>query len=223
MRRVLLHWARFEVVAAAILISLAVACYPGEITNVQQTDLVTTLYRKDAAWGSFDTIVVLDTVVHIVLEGQEEIEISRDYDPQIINLVRDGFTDYGYTLIDQDAVDPNDPPQAFAFIQATAAENTVYWQSWGGWWGYWGWYPGWPGWGPGWGWYYPPVWGSSTYYTGSIFVDMIDGRNSTADTLFVLWSSTLNGLLANSTAQTSTRINDGLTQAFAQSPYLQAN
>ena len=108
-----------------VLISLAVACYPGEITNVQQTDLVTTLYRKDAAWGSFDTIVVLDTVVHIVLEGQEEIEISRDYEPQIIKLVRDGFTDYGYTLIDQDAVAPNDMTRPARAIRRTIVFSSL--------------------------------------------------------------------------------------------------
>jgi hypothetical protein len=52
---------------------------------------------------------------------------------------------------------------------------------------------------------------------------MIDGQNATQDSIPVLWSATLNGMLGGSTSQAVARIDRGLTQAFAQSPYLQAN
>ena len=208
--------ARFEVVAAAIVISLAVSCYPGEITNVAQTDLVRTLYATDAAWGSFDSVVVLDFVFHIVPEGSDTVELSRDFDRQIIDLVRDGYTGYGYnvTLADPDDVDPDNPEQSYAVIQALGSSTTVFYQ-WGGWWGGWGW------WGGG-GW--PCCWGgvgSQTYYTGTIFIDMLDGRDQINDTTAkVLWDAAISGLLSGSAAGTADRINRNIPQAFQQSPYL---
>ena len=229
MRRVLLNGARklarFEVVAVAVLISLAVSCYPGEITNVAQTDIIGTTFVKNAAWGSFDTVVVLDTVVHFVPEGSDTVPISREFDQQIINLVKQGYTEYGYTLIDWNDVDPDTREQSYAFIQVTAASTTVYWQWYsGGWWGGWGGWGGW--WGPGWGWGYPCCGGvgSTTYNTGSIFIDMLDGRDLVDDTTAkVLWSATINGLLGSSSAGTADRIDRDIEQAFVQSPYLQAN
>jgi len=208
--------ARFEVVAAATLISLAVSCYPGEITNVAQTDLVRTLYVTDASWGSFDSVVVLDTVFHIVPEGSDTVELSRDFDRQMIDLVAQGYRDYNYTVtvVDPDDVDPDNPEQSYAVIQALGSSTTVLYQ-WGGWWGGWGWW----GW---WGW--PCCWGgvgTQTYYTGTIFIDMLDGRDQIDDTTAkVLWDVAISGLLSGSAASTADRINRNIPQAFQQSPYL---
>lgn len=215
-------FARFQPVLAAVGLSLVVACYPGEITNVAQTDIVATLFDRTADWGSFQEISVLDTIVHIVEEG-DTLPISRDFDQEIINLVRQNYAALGYTLVDPDAVDPDNPPQTFALIEVTASTTTVIWQNWP-WWGGWGWYPGWPGWGPGWGWGYPCCGGVSgvQYTTGTLLIDMLNAQDAVGDTIPILWSAAINGLLSSSTASTSQRLTRNINQAFTQSEYLAA-
>jgi hypothetical protein len=148
--------ARYNVVAALVGLSvLSLACYPGGITDVSQTDLVGTAYDRNVFPNHpFQVAVVLDTVMHIVDPDnpQDTLPISRDFDEMIINLVKTNVGNLGYTLIDQDDVNDTNLPDVVFEIYAIASENWVAWQSypWYGWWGWWGWWPGWgPGWGPG--------------------------------------------------------------------------
>jgi hypothetical protein len=201
------------------------ACYPGEIADVAQTDLTSTIYAKEAPWGTISTVTVLDTVVHVVPEGTTDtIEISRDYDARIIQNTVSGFQAYGFSLIEPDAVTDTNQPDAFVLISMSAARNTVVWRQ-PNWWGYWGWYPGWPGWGPGWGWYYPPCcsYGAAQYTSGSIFVDMLDAQEAANDSVPVLWSMAVNGVVGSSAAGTENRIDTTMGWGFDQSPYLQVS
>lgn len=199
------------------------ACYPGSISDVSQTDVVATIYDKEAAWGTIGVVTVLDTVVHIVDEDETDpVEIPRDYDQTIIQTVRGGFADYGYSFIEQDDVSDTNQPDAFVLISATASRNTVIWQSWN-WWGYWGWYPGYPGWGPGWGWYYPPCcnYGATSWVSGTILINMLDAEGAANDTIPVFWSLGINGVAGTTAGGTANRITRDISAGFLQSPYLQ--
>ena len=52
---------------AGILLGLA-SCYPGEVTSVQQLDVVVTAHNDTVTFTSFTTFALLDSVVHIDLE-----------------------------------------------------------------------------------------------------------------------------------------------------------
>jgi len=204
---------------ALLLVGLSLvlgACYPGSINDVSETDVVATIYDKQASWGTIGVVTVLDTVVHVIPEdATDTIDISRDYDDLIIQNVKDGFADYGYTFIDPDDVSDTNQPDAFLFISATASRTTVIWQ--GGWGGWWGWYPGWGGW-----WGYPPCcyYGASSWVSGTLFVDMLDAESADADTVGVFWSMAINGVAGTTAGGTANRITRDMNAGFLQSPYL---
>jgi hypothetical protein len=205
---------------ALVLVGLALlfpACYPGSINDVSETDVVATIYDKGAPWGTIGVVTVLDTVVHVIPEdATDPIDISRDYDALIIQTVKDGFDEYGYTLIDAEDVSDTNQPDAFVFISASASRTTVIWQ--GGWGGWWGWYPGWGGW-----WGYPPCcyYGASSWVSGTLLVDMLDAESADADTVDIFWSMAINGVAGTPAGGTANRITRDINVGFLQSPYLQ--
>jgi hypothetical protein len=90
----------------------------------------------------------------------------------------------------------------------------------GGWWGWYPWYPG-GGWYPG----YPGYGYTYNFSTGTVNITMIDPQRWDPNNPEVgpVWSGALNGLLGDTRAGASTRIRNGINQAFAQSPYLKVN
>lgn len=210
---------------AVVLLGLALAlaaCYPGEVTSISEFDTVTTLFDGGADWGSFQTYAMPDTIIHIVEEDGDTLPISRGYDQDILNLVRQRIEDYGYQI----EPDPEtNPPDVVFLVTAAASENWVGWISnpcggWWGWWPGWGWYP--PGWGGCW---YPPSGGVAKYDTGTLFVDMVDPKSPFEDgedlVIPVYWTAAMNGLLGGSAASVASRLNTNINQAFDQSSYLQ--
>jgi len=89
----------------------------------------------------------------------------------------------------------------------------------------------WPGWGGfsgydgSWGVYYP--WATSAAYVsvldaGSLRIDMLDTRTANPSTkqLTAIWNASVDGVLSGSLDSIAKRIEKGIDQAFAQSPYL---
>ncbi len=207
-----------SVVMFAGLSFVVLACYPGEVTSVAETDLVTTLYRVNYEYEKNATYYMEDSVFHIIPEGEDEIPLSRDNDAFVLARVRTNIEAMGYTPVaDPDATTPD-----LAFVvAATAAENYVGWVAYPpGWWPGWGW----GGWGPGWGWYYPPISGVTKYTTGTLFIEGWDPAESdpVEETVFVAWSAAANGLLGSS-ASAESRLGRVIDQAFSQSQYLDVN
>ena len=115
------------------------------------------------------------------------------------------MTAYGWTRVE-------DPDQADLILLPAAWTNTtvVYWYD------YWCWYYYYY---CGWGWYYPPV-SVSSYTTGTLVMTMVvDGDEYVEPTR--VWTGAINGLLSG--VQSGSRINNGIDQAFTQSPYLKIN
>ena len=145
---------------ALALVLAAGACYPGDgPTNVQDLDVILTLYDQEVNFGSFQTFAMPDTVVHVSNDTLDAlVPISRDNDELVLDLVADNLVASGYTR-EFDAL--ANGADLIMLVSAIGVENTEYWvyQDYWYYWGYWpGWgYPGYPGYGPGYWWYYPPT------------------------------------------------------------------
>ena len=214
---------RRALLCASVGLSLAfLSCYPGEITSIQDLDIVATFHDPDADFAANRTYVIPDSVIHLgeILDIEDNIELDREHDELILSEVADNLEALGYV----EELDPeNNPPDVIVLVAAVASENWIAYVSYP-WWGYWGWYPYWPCCGPGWGIGYPwaPVVGTTSYEAGTVFVDMVDPDvvDVENEVLGTLWVGALNGILGSSSATTATRLSDGINQMFAQSPYL---
>ena len=177
------------------------SCYPGEINSTEETDMVVTLFDQKANFSAFQTFAMPDTVVHVG-DDQGSGNISRQYDTQILNRIRQNLQQLGYT-------EEANPAQADVLVVALGANTTwvsgsCYWS-----WGYWYPYPG----------YCYPV--AYSYTTGTIVMVMADPKMTTQSD--ALWFASINGLVSESgVGDISSRINKNIDQAFDQSPYLGA-
>jgi hypothetical protein len=204
---------------AALLLVLG-ACYPGEITDVEQTDVVLTVHR-DTDFSKYSTYSMPDSVVDVCEnsgdpECENAIDIDHSYDAEILGQVAAGFESYGYQRIPIDQVDATHLPDVFVLVSVSATERTsvaVWWPWWD--WGYW-----WPGWGPGWGPGYPAV-SIKRWEQGTLDISMIDPRDVDPDqqVFRVQWEAVLTGVMSSSGFSTL-RVDRGIEQAFDQSTYL---
>ena len=210
---------RFAVsLAALILIPLFLSsCYPDYGMSTSDYDIVITRYDDEADFQAFNSYALPDSVFHLIPEDEDD-EISRAYDKQIIANVVSNMNDLGYTRVPADS---NGVTDQTVIVIINATNSTYYGYSY---------YPGWGY--PGWG-YYPPYWGyypgwatPYQYSTGSVIVEMYDGSriDEEAETAPLIWMGGINGLTSgSSSASISARIDESIDQAFKQSPYLKIN
>jgi hypothetical protein len=200
----------------ALALGLGVGCYPGDPTSISEFDTVLTVRNPDFAFSEALSFYMPDTIVQINEDDDDAIEIGRDNDEEILARVRSNLLAQGWTeLTREDIQNGGQIPDLAIGNLVMATENTQWWVS----------YP--PGcWDPWWcwGWYWPPIYGSTTYRAGSYFVvaasalDITDPGNT--DELEVAWSGAMNGVLAQNTGSNFDRLLDGIDQMFEQSPYL---
>jgi Domain of unknown function (DUF4136) len=197
--------------AALGAVSLFSSCYPDYGLTETDYDIVATKYSPTANFGALRTYAMPDTIIHIdgdSTTGTNKL-LTRKYDQFILDQVARNMTAKGYTRV---AVDTTKPPDMGVIVSAS---GTLYLQYnyWYG--GYYGWY---------WGYYYPPYYGGyyTTYTTGTLYINIIDPKNPKSARQYpVIWYAAMNGLL-NVTANPTTRLQEAIDQAFAQSPYLGA-
>ncbi len=220
-------------VLAGVALGLGVgaACYPGEIENIQELDVVVTVQDTAANYAQFLLYAMPDTIVQINDTAEGSVELSREHDALILSTVAQRMAQLGYvrvTIPDPPGVLPPDSTPDVVMLVSTVGLNNEYYVWYPGY-GYWGW---WPGWGyyppyPGYGWGYPGYWASGSYQSGTVFMDMIDPNNPPPNVeppeLPVVWTGALNGVLGGSSASAATRLTDGINRAFDQSPYLGRN
>ena len=214
------RWGRW---AAFGLVLSAAACYPGDgPQNVQDVDVVLTMYDEDVNFASFQTWAMPDTVLHLSSDTLENIiELPRVHDDLILDLVASNMAAAGYTR----ELDPQtNGADLIMLVGAIGVERTEYWVYYD-WWYYWGYYPGWgypgyPSYGPGYGYYYPPAYvGSTTFEQGSVVLTLVDPSQGDGERIPVVWTGAVAGLLSESSVPES-RITSTINQAFTQSPYL---
>lgn len=187
--------------------------------TVRDYDLVATFYAPGARFDSLMTYAMPDTVMHLRDPGDTTgTDLTAEFDDLVLELVRSNLDALGYT----EATEPgSEPPDVFVVVWATTAE----WLSSSSedWWDLWRWYPHWPGtWGPGVRISYPwPV--EYFYRAGSLFIDMVyQGEVDQGEDPYiqVLWTASINGIMADESPGARDRLTAGIEQAFDQSPYL---
>ncbi len=212
-----------KIAAIALIIATLYACYPGDTVTYADLDLVATAHDTDFDFTQVKTYYLYDSIVHLkdTLNPENNVDLSRQFDDFILDMVRNNMTAYGYVR----ETDPeNNAPDLVFTLKAMGTKNYFvysYYPSY-----YWDW---------GWGWYYkntdywypyyPPYWGGTyitSYEVGSLIFGLHDVRNvtPTTDSIPIIWNADINGLLGSTAATLERRLEYGVNQAFEQSPYL---
>lgn len=204
---------KLVLIGAALL--LGAGCYPGEVTSIDQLDLVATVRNPDFGFGSVGSFYMPDTIVQLNEGEQGAIDIDRSHDDEILAKVRGKLLALGWSELDEGDIDNGLVPDIAVLNLVSASQNTTWWVGYpGGCWDpYWCW---------GWGW--PPSVGVSTYSAGTYFVVMGDAAGVTTpganDDLAGVWGGVMDGVLSSNSASNFTRLLSGIDQMFTQSPYL---
>lgn len=203
----------------ALVGGLVVGCYPGGIETVSQTDLVATFFQKGVDFTANHTYDMPDSIVDVGVAAGGSSTLKHQYDAQILAKIQTELAAIGYTRVDATTTRPD----VIVVVSGITVDNYSVWQPYP-WWPYWGWWGGWPaGYGAGSTWYYPwsPV-VVSGYTSGSLFIDMVDPDVAAPqpDQKTSIWLAAINGMLEGSDADILQRVNNSITQAFNQSPYL---
>jgi hypothetical protein len=209
---------------AVFLLPLVFGCYPHGAQSYTDYDLVYTNFSDSTNFSQYKTFALPDSVIKITGDvfnnssgdGKPEF-LPPAYSEAILGQIAKNMIAYGWTEVDKNA-----NPDAILLPEVTTTTNIYWYYDWG----YWGWY--YPGYYPGWGWYYPGYYPPyvSSYTTGTLLIQMTDQKSinvnpqGTVANVPVIWVCILNGLANGSTADVTTRVQNNLDQAFAQSPYL---
>lgn len=177
---------------------LITGCYPGDALTPSETDIISTFYVQDTDFSSKLTYAMPDSVLHMDGDGNVENNSGR-YDKQILSQIEYNLTQMGY----QEESNPEN-----ADVLVTAVITTTTWVSGGC-------YPSWGYWYPYGGWCYPVVY---TYNTGTLVITMAEPDNQNEAS--VIWFAGINGIIDDSAANISTRLDQNIDQAFNQSEYL---
>ena len=209
----------YRVLFVVSIIILA-GCYPKGAEYIEELDLVYTNYYNQYDFNAKHTYALPDSVIKITGENFEDPDGNRkpEFLPKasgdvILNQIKTNMTAYGWTKVDKSA-----HPDVLLLVSSMTTTNIFYYYDW---W-YWDWWYG--GYYPPWGWYYPCCYypGYVTgYRSGSVLLQMVDPNTATTEgNVPVVWTGVMNGLAEGGQSSIATRVQAGIDQAYAQSPYL---
>jgi len=211
-------WRKFCVLgalglSAALFLGLG-GCYPGGPENLGEIGMVVTLQNPDGNFAGLRTYAMDDTVRPLVNPDDPSSEpLDPELEALILSELHSQMVARGFTL---EANPENNTPDVHVLVGAVQSDAYIAYSYWPYYPGYWG-----PGWGyPGYG--YPGV-GAIVYKQGSVLWTMVDLREASEEVDPVgLWYAGLNGALTGGGTSPTVDIPNGIRQAFAQSPYIQA-
>lgn len=201
--------------AAALLLTAGISSCQHEPSTEGLNDRFTVQTTRDdkVDFAEIATYFLPDKI--LLLEGDKSTDWTDENAQRVLQAVADCMNDCGY-------VAQTDKTEAQAGLQLTYFERTTYYVArydpyWSlGYWGYWD------------EWYYPfpSVFGLSS---GTLILEMVDLRSASTvqegstKKLPVIWRAFMGGLLTGSQRIDLDRTIEAVTQAFAQSPYLDKN
>ena len=219
---------RRGLVAAAVILTVGglTACYPGEISNVSETQVVLTAFNREFDFAGQRTYAIPDTVVEVCdipnppeqgpinCDDDNRLDYDHSLDATFVDRVVQNMNALGYRRIPTEEVTESNLPDVAVIVMVAVSEWTAYsyWPC-GGYWGWWGWYP------PGYGCWYPGYVSSTSWEEGTLFLDMLhpDGRDDTGEQIPSVWTGAINAVLSSS-GQTNVNLAlSGIDQAFDQS------
>lgn len=185
---------------------MLMGCYPDGADYTEELDIVYSNYDENYDFQSKGTYSMPDEIVKLTGDEDDPIDFVGDqYAGPILDQIEENMSALGWTRVTENA--------DVELVAATWTTTTIYYY--GG--GYWCWYnPYYCG-----GWYYPyPV--ASSYTSGTLVMTMVDPNMESADgRIRAIWTGAINGLLSD--VYSSSRVENGVNQAFKQSPYLKTN
>jgi hypothetical protein len=211
----------------ALTVALAtVSCYryPDE-EDRWKDEIVATKYDPSADFGKFSTFVISPEVDHVEPDSDAGVQPAPDAIAEpLIASVRSELTARGYKEVTAE----EDPDVGVKIAVRDGTVLTV---------DYYYYYPYWSWWGYYWPYYYPyatPYY--STYDNWLVTVDLVDldkfvkppeppieePEGKPPLTFRATWTAAIYGLVDKVTTEELKEAKDGISQAFKQSPYLQA-
>jgi len=210
----------------------AFGCYPGEIENLADTELVVTVFDpgvfgedgdRSAGFATYarpEVVVQLDS--ELQLRGAPVEPESGPLDATIWEAVDENLTGVtgGAAGLGYRRLTGDETSSADVYVLAGVVESDwVAWSCYPGF-GYWGWWAGFADpIGPETAWCYPSGLAPVEFSTGTLILDVVR-RDPASDDLEVVWSAAINGLLARTTDGLENQIRRAIDRAFAQSNYL---
>jgi len=184
---------------------------------VEDLDSVTTQHDASASFTTLRTYALPDTIQEVASAHGQPLAMDHSYDTQILARVAANLDAIGLRRVDP----TTDTPDVDVLVTFTATRYTEYtsysfcnlWPGWAGFSGY----------DPSWGVNYPYGNASVTVLdAGSLRIEMLDQRTASSSTkqLTAIWNASVDGVLAGDNASIVQRIEKGIDQSFAQSPYL---
>jgi len=238
---------RFLLASLVMLMVVLTSCYKQQEEAVlTDYDITMTNYDTDFDFKTYNTFTIRDSVL-IISDYLTDAQIAKFYkagggNEKILAKISQEFVALGYTKVSAgDGVDPD-------FVvnpTATFMQQTDYYYSPGWWWGYpgyWGYYGYWKSekntdyyyypWYPSWGYSY-----SYTYETATLIIEMLNGDSvkeyldwleesgpnpdpSDAPKVQLNWNATISGIASTTADYNKSRTENGIEEAFNQSPYL---
>jgi len=187
---------------------LLAACHPSGAENISDLDTVATTHDATFDFAGAKTYSLPDRVVFITDSnpGGNPDRLPPDLEQLILGTINNEMTAIGYQQVN---ITQN--PHLTMTVGALKITNvSVYY---GYWCGYWGWYyPCYP--------YYPPVVGVSSYTVGSLIIDMAPNGTTSGNQYRGVWTAVIRGIQTGNNNTDRTRLVNGISQAFIQSPYL---
>ena len=199
------------VLAALVFIIAACSKYPTYTVNTSDLDMVWTNYDDSKNFAEYKTYYVPDSIILEDDVDEEDAEALQEYYESVLAEVNDNMAALNYERVDSSA----NPDLGLGITLLTRTTYVVSYN-------YWYYYP--PYWGyPGYGYYYP--WGTymGSYEEGAVIIDMADLKNVdyANQRINAIWAALVGGVLTGDKKTViSSRLINGIDQAFNQSPYL---
>jgi uncharacterized protein DUF4136 len=188
---------------------LLAACHPTGAEYITDLDVVATTHDATFNFATPSTYSRPDRIY--VITGDPTAIPPEQLSPQLTELIFSTLDNemqaLGYTKVNVNA-----PPDLVITTSALKVTNVNYYY--GYWCSYWAYYyPCYP--------YYPPVVGVTTYTVGTLLIDMAPySATPPANQIKGVWTAVLRGIQTGVQSTDQTRIVNGISQAFIQSPYL---
>ena len=175
--------------------------------------IVSTNFDKSAAFNSYKTYFVSDTVINLGGTGADTILVGAAA-TQLVNQVKTNMNGRGYQFVAR-----RSKPDLGLKLGVVKVVNIDVYP---------GWYNGYPGWFPYyWGGYYPYYYPWTTVYaydTGTIILDTYDVKNAKTNGQYkAIWNVTAFGALGSDASRNLDRGIQAVNQGFEQSPYVRTN
>ncbi len=200
---------QFVLIAFAGLLT---GCYYQGPEYYEELDIVYTNYDKSFDFKSHKTYSMPDRIIKVTgeaVEGNLPEYVAPATAAIALEQIKANMLSLGYTYVTDTAA-----AELILFPAALEVTNVAYYYNY--YYYYWGWYYPYYG-----GWYYPYGTTTTTYQTGTLFLDLTSKHDlSPTGKARAVWIAAINGLLEGTTNEVNQRVVKGLNQAFKQSEYL---